>query len=132
MKIKFFKDILKVKVEDGSLKYSQGRIYLFVFVVAYLAALVYYMFFGKNDSTTTIIDGLQWAILTFAVYVFGGKGVDAAKDVLKMKGIKGFPPQDTPPQSKTPTTTPLVTPAAPDATSPLISSGQQNEEELTS
>jgi len=87
MKIQLFKDILKTKVE-GSMKYSQGRIYLFVFIVAYLAVLLYYMFFPTAASMTTIIDSVQWAILLFAAYVFGTNGVSATKDIFKITNGK--------------------------------------------
>jgi len=85
MKKNLFKDILKVKTSDGTIKYSQGRIYLFIFVLAYIACLGYYMFDPKTESMETIIDSIQWAILLFAGYVFAGKGVDATKSVFKMK-----------------------------------------------
>ena len=84
MKIKLFKDILKVKI-DGVMKYSQGRVYLFVFILAYIASLAYYMFSPPAVSMQTIIDSLQWAITVFAVYVFGDKGVKIAKDAFTPK-----------------------------------------------
>jgi hypothetical protein len=46
------------------------------------------MFVPKIDSMITIIEALQWAILLFAAYVFGGKGIEATKHVLKMKNEK--------------------------------------------
>jgi len=84
MKIKLFKDILKVKI-DGVMKYSQGRVYLFVFILAYIASLAYYMFSPPAVSMQTIIDSLQWAITVFSVYVFGDKGVKIAKDAFTPK-----------------------------------------------
>ena len=84
MKIQILKDILKTKV-DGQMRYSQGRIYLFVFVLGYIAALSYFMFKPNKDSMSSTIDALQWAILLFAAYVFGDKGVTATKEVFKMR-----------------------------------------------
>ena len=100
MKIKLFKDILKVKI-DGVMKYSQGRVYLFVFILAYIASLAYYMFSPPAVSMQTIIDSLQWAITVFAVYVFGDKGVKIAKDAFT-------PKNGTPDVSTTDTQTPVV------------------------
>jgi len=95
MKWNLFKDILKVKVEGSRLKFSQGRVYLFAFIVCYIATLAYYMF--KTDSMTTIIDSIQWAILLFAAYVFGGKGVNIAKNVFNKKdNSSSTPPTNTP------------------------------------
>lgn len=86
MKIKLFKDILKTKVESGELLYSQGRVYLFIFVISYLLTLGYCVFVEKSDGyLQTIIESIQWAILLFAAYVFGGKGVNAVKQVFKTK-----------------------------------------------
>lgn len=84
MKIQLLKDILKTKVDNTS-KYSQGRVYLFVFILAYIGCLGYYMFDPKVESMQTIIDSIQWAILLFAAYVFGTNGVSTTKDVFKMK-----------------------------------------------
>jgi hypothetical protein len=98
MKFKLFKDILKVNLEGVS-KYSQGRVYLFIFVLCYLASLIYYMYLP--NTMQTIIDSLQWAILLFAAYVFGDKGVQATKHILINKGNS---PNQTP-QSPADTTT---------------------------
>ena len=84
MKFELFKDILKSKT-DGAIKYSQGRIYLFVFVICYILSLGYYMFIPNTTSMQTIIDALQWAILLFAAYVFGTNGVTVTKEILKRK-----------------------------------------------
>lgn len=83
MKIQFFKDILKSKTEGNGFKYSQGRVYLFAFVLSYIATLVYLLFKPINPYIQVIIDALQWAILLFAAYVFGAKGVDATKQIFK-------------------------------------------------
>jgi len=96
MKIQILKDILKSKV-DGGMKYSQGRVYLFVFVISYIASLCYYMFIPNITSMQTIIDGLQWAILLFAAYVFGTNGVTVTKDILKKSSNMVIPaPAPTP------------------------------------
>jgi hypothetical protein len=91
MKITLLKDILKTKAEDG-LRYSQGRIYLFVFVLCYLAVLGYYTFKPTDlqASIQTIIDSLQWGILLFAAYAFGTKSVEATKNIVST--IKGNSP----------------------------------------
>lgn len=72
---KFIFDILK---EDG--KWSQGRIYLLLSIVAYYTTLTVVTLWGMNgksqldiDSFRIIIDSLQFAMLLFGGYVFGGK-----------------------------------------------------------
>jgi hypothetical protein len=87
-KIKLFKDILKTKTTSGALKYSQGRVYLFIFILAYISALTYFIL-QPNDYMQTIVDALQWAILLFAAYVFGGKGVEATKNILGKEDKSG-------------------------------------------
>lgn len=107
MKIPLLRDILKVKVEN-SLRYSQGRVYLFVFILSYLGCLGYYMFDPKIESMQTIIDSVQWAILLFAAYVFGGKGVDATKTVFKMKTDAITPPVPAPVETPKPAAEPKL------------------------
>lgn len=84
MKLQFLKDMLKSRAE-GSSKYSQGRVYLFVFVLSYLLCLGYFMFKPNKDSMMIIIDSLQWAILLFATYVFGDKGILVTSEFFKSK-----------------------------------------------
>ena len=85
MKTNLFKDILKTKTLNNGYKFSQGRVYLFLFIIFYVMAINYYIIFPKENSMTTIIDAIQWAILLFAAYVFGGKSIDATKQVFKIK-----------------------------------------------
>jgi hypothetical protein len=80
------KDILKEKTSDGSMKFSQGRVYLFTSVILYYATiglLTFKTVRGKLDISSAdikqIIDAVQWAMALFAGYVFGGKGLDTAK-----------------------------------------------------
>lgn len=72
---KFIFDLLK---EEG--KWSQGRIYLLLSIVAYYTTLTVVTLWGMNgksqldiDSFKIIIDALQFALLLFGGYVFGGK-----------------------------------------------------------
>lgn len=134
MKAQLFKDILKAKV-DGGFKYSQGRIYLFVFVLCYISSLTYYMFIPNTTSMLTIIDALQWAILLFAAYVFGDKGVVATKDIITT--VKGkILPSSTPAPNPTPTpaaTEPIqnISDMAPTDMMPAeMKSGDKKEEDL--
>jgi len=82
-KFKLFNDILK---ERG--KYSQGRIYLLVSIIAYYLTLGILTFAGitkadiEMENLRMIVDGLQYAMTLFGGYVFGGKFVDVIK-VLK-------------------------------------------------
>jgi amino acid permease len=86
MKTNFFKDMLKSKI-DGGFKFSQGRVYLLIFIALYIICLVYFLFMPNISSMDSIIDALQWAIFLFAAYVFGGKGIDATKQIYKGKRI---------------------------------------------
>lgn len=85
-------DILKEKTEDGTIKYSQGRVYLLGSILAYLITLG--ILTGKalkpnigidSNTVTQVIDALQWVILLMAGYVFGGKGLEIAKLLLSAK-----------------------------------------------
>jgi hypothetical protein len=135
MKIKLFKDILKVKL-DGVYKYSQGRVYLFVFVILYIACLTYYTFIANLPaSAQTIIDSLQWAIFLFAAYVLGGKGVSAVKDVFKIKSGKNYliPPIINEDQNTDTTTNSDLNSNPNDVVAPLddINTGGKKEEDLS-
>lgn len=73
--MKFITDILK---EDG--KWSQGRVYLLLSVIAYYTSLGLMTVWGMNgksqldiDSFKIIIDALQFTMFLFGSYVFGGK-----------------------------------------------------------
>ena len=82
IKFKLFKDIL---MEKGF--YSQGRIYLFISIIAYYSTLGILTCTGLNSKKANIdinnfkiiIDGLQYAMVLFAGYVFGGKFIDVLK-----------------------------------------------------
>ena len=87
MKSQLLKDILKENMESFGFRYSQGRVYLLIFVLSYVACLAYFMF-NKTDTMATIIDSVQWAILVFAAYVFGGKSIDTTKQIFKIKSGK--------------------------------------------
>ena len=95
MNFKLFKEILK---EKG--KYSQGRIYLLLSVVAYYLTLGILTFAGLNpkieidmDNFKLIIDALEYAMTLFGGYVFGGKFVDVIK-VLKGKTPETAPEEE--------------------------------------
>lgn len=86
-RFKIFKDILTSRG-----KYSQGRVYLFISILAYYITLSILTLKGINnnadidlDSFKIIIDALQWAMGLFAGYVFGSKGIEALKIVVGNK-----------------------------------------------
>lgn len=89
LNFKLFKDIL---MEKGF--YSQGRIYLFVSIIAYYTALGILTCTGLSHKKANIdinnfkiiIDGLQYAMVLFAGYVFGGKFVEVLKEAKYLKG----------------------------------------------
>ncbi len=79
--MKIFKDML---MERG--KYSQGRVYLFWSVVAYYITLGTLLVAGihKNsdldvDKFKLITEALEYAMVLFGGYVFGGKFLDVVK-----------------------------------------------------
>lgn len=83
LKYKMFTDILK---EKG--KYSQGRIYLLISALAYYLTLAILTAAGISptyqkdldiNNFKIIVDALQYAMVLFAGYVFGGKFVDVVK-----------------------------------------------------
>jgi hypothetical protein len=72
--------------ETGEKEFSQGRIYLLVSVVAYYLTVGILLFAGmhkSNDLDLTkfkiVIDALEFAMVLFGGYVFGGKIVDIFK-----------------------------------------------------
>lgn len=93
--IQLFKDILKEKTKDGSIKYSQGRVYMFISVVAYfgtLGVITYHSYHPTKDNPSVdieylkiIIDALKYSMMLFGGYVFGGKFIDAGKAILAPK-----------------------------------------------
>tara|TARA_R100001510_G_C7609876_1_gene173776 strand:+ start:756 stop:1049 length:294 start_codon:yes stop_codon:yes gene_type:complete len=81
--MKIFKDML---TERG--KYSQGRVYLFWSVLAYYITLGILLFAGMNkhsnvdvDKFKLITEALEYAMVLFGGYVFGGKFLDMVKVV---------------------------------------------------
>ena len=92
--MKLFKDILK---EKGM--YSQGRVYLFVSIVAYyvtLTILTLTGLFSKRadidlNNFTIVVEALKYAMMLFAGYVFGGKFLDVVK---VLKGNPEAKPED--------------------------------------
>jgi hypothetical protein len=75
------KDML---TEEG--KISQSRIYLLCSIIAYYVTLGILTFGGMNknnpldvDNFKIIIDALEYAMVLFAGYTFGGKFLDVVK-----------------------------------------------------
>jgi hypothetical protein len=82
---KIFKQML---TEDGEGKLSQSRIYLLCSVIAYYVTLGILTVGGMNknnpldvDNFKIIIDALEYAMVLFAGYTFGGKFLDVVKVV---------------------------------------------------
>jgi len=82
------KDILK---EKG--KYSQSRVYMLVSITVYYLTLGILTFAGlkpsyrdglEMDNFKMIVDALQYVVMLFAGYTFGGKFIDVI-DKLKKK-----------------------------------------------
>lgn len=78
-----FNDMLK---EKG--KWSQGRVYLLWSVIAYYITLAILLAGGidkKRDLDVTkfkiIIDALEYAMVLFGGYVFGGKFLEVVKSI---------------------------------------------------
>jgi len=83
--MRLLKDILKSKT-GKEVKYSQGRVYLFIAFISYivfLGFLTYKMircdFSVEIGPADTIISALQWILALLAGYVFGAKGLEALK-----------------------------------------------------
>jgi hypothetical protein len=88
--MKLFKDILTERT-----KYSQGRVYLFFSIVAYYTVLGILTFYGMKtgvdhetdvdlNSFEIIIESLKYAMVLFAGYVFGNKGLETIKTVTEI------------------------------------------------
>jgi hypothetical protein len=78
---RILKDML---TEDG--KVSQSRIYLLCSIIAYYVTLGILTVGGMNknnplevDNFKIIIDALEYAMVLFAGYTFGGKFLDVVK-----------------------------------------------------
>jgi hypothetical protein len=81
--MRIFKDML---TEDG--KYSQGRVYLFWSVIAYYITLGILLVAGMHKGSDLdvekfrlITEALEYAMVLFGGYVFGGKFLDMVKVV---------------------------------------------------
>lgn len=85
--MKFFKDILKeTDKTTNETKFSQGRVYMLVSVVAYYLTIGVLLAAGMHATTDidltkfkVVIDALEFAMVLFGGYVFGGKIVDVFK-----------------------------------------------------
>lgn len=78
---RIFKDML---TEDG--KVSQSRTYLLCSIIAYYTTLTILTISGlkkdnvlEMDNFKIIIDALEYAMVLFASYTFGGKFLDVVK-----------------------------------------------------
>jgi|TARA_R110000803_G_scaffold55850_1_gene112894 hypothetical protein len=88
------KDMLQ---EKG--KWSQGRVYLLVSVIVYYITLGFLMVAGLHKSNNDldldkfkiIIEALEYAMVLFGGYVFGGKFLDVVK---VFGGKKEDPPKE--------------------------------------
>lgn len=86
--MRLLKDILKSKT-GKEVKYSQGRVYLFIAFIVYIVFLGFltYKTISCNFDidvapSETIISALQWILGLLAGYTFGGKGIEALKIVM--------------------------------------------------
>jgi hypothetical protein len=82
----FFGDILKEPTQGGR-RFSQGRMYLFISFVAFIALnvlLAVCAFKGipleDKESLELVSSNLKWALGSFSLYVLGGKGIGAFRD----------------------------------------------------
>ena len=99
LNFKMWKEMLRETDPTGQKSYSQARVYLLFSVVAYYITLGIVTWKAMHPSTDisegslkTILEALQWAILLFAGYAFGGKLIDGFKTVFS-KGTT-TPPAD--------------------------------------
>ena len=73
-------------------KYSQGRVYLLISIIAYYITLGTLMGCGlwkseiDMENFTMIVEALEYAMTLFGGYVFGGKFIDVIKVVRGNKG----------------------------------------------
>jgi hypothetical protein len=81
--MKIFKDML---TEKGM--YSQSRVYLLWAIIAYYITLGVLMFKGVSKENTLdlnkfqiIIDALEYAMVLFAGYTFGGKFLNVIQTI---------------------------------------------------
>jgi hypothetical protein len=88
--MKIFKDML---TEKGT--YSQSRIYLLWAIIAYYITLGILMFKGVSKENTLdlnkfqiIIDALEYSMMLFAGYTFGGKFLNVIQTIGSLKHTK--------------------------------------------
>lgn len=82
--MKLFQDILKeTDKTTNEVKFSQGRVYLLLAIIAYYLTLGILVIAGmqKNNDVDLskfriVVDALEFALVLFGGYVFGGKIVD--------------------------------------------------------
>lgn len=101
----FFSDILK-EADGDRIKWSQGRIYLFLSLLFYFFVLTLLSIKAvkpnadiKNESIDMVISALQWIIALFAGYVFGAKGLKVLDSVIKYRSSAKSQPSETANQS---------------------------------
>jgi hypothetical protein len=85
--MKVFKDMLtEINSKTNEKQYSQGRVYLLWSVIAYYITLGILLGAGMHkgddldmDKFKIIIEALEYAMVLFGGYVFGGKFLDVVK-----------------------------------------------------
>jgi hypothetical protein len=88
LNFKLWKDMLTERVGNERM-YSQGRVYLLWSVVAYYLTVGFITSKGLMpameldiEPLKVIIEALQWSMMLFAGYVFGGKGLTVIKAIM--------------------------------------------------
>lgn len=83
---RIMRDMLKeYNEEEGKVKFSQGRVYLFIAIIAYYSTLGILTFAGVGkkhaeldmNNFGIIVDALKYSMGLFAGYVLGGKALNA-------------------------------------------------------
>ena len=83
--VSLIKILKETNPQSGELEFSQGRIYLLTSVIAYYVTLGVLLINGTKNSDvdpekfTMIVKALEFSMVLFAGYVFGGKIVDIFK-----------------------------------------------------
>lgn len=92
--MQILKDILKVNdlEKSGEDKYSLARVFLFISLIAYISSAIAYMVLSLNQSLRTdigliesIMNSLQYPILIFSGYSFGGKSLKVLETIMSRK-----------------------------------------------
>ena len=89
--ITLIKEILQSKNHHGEKSFSQARVYLFLSLLFYFVVLLFLSIKANKDiivnidAEKAIISALQWIILLFAVYSFGGKAIDILNFLTRKK-----------------------------------------------